>query len=295
VGSDRPFNVQPLGENLAVTDKTFEGRVDTLRTLRALTGTAVPPYRIDTIDDSIDWAVRAAITRLPIATGYDPQALIRFTQARLAVADGQRWGAYYQAQHPDSPMLAAMNVKYLLSRGPVSAASNLRLERDLPGRVVYRNLAALPRFYLAPRVVCASGMEEAARLVRRAGWDPAAEAVVECGAAGRMGDFSASTTAITNVQYAGNAVSLDIVTPGDAFLATAETHYPGWKAYIDGKPAPILYTNVAFRGVFVPAGRHRVEMRYSPALFEVSAVISLAGGMLLFFVARRMKPALRES
>ena len=132
-------------------------------------------------------------------------------------------------------------------------------------------------------------MEEAARLVRRPGWDPAAEAVVECGAAGRMRDFSAPVSAISNVQYAGNAVSLDIAVPGDAFLATAETHYPGWKAYIDGREAPIYYTNVAFRSVFVPAGRHRVEMRYSPAAFGVSALVSLAAALLLFFAARRMK------
>jgi hypothetical protein len=291
VGSGRPLSVQPLRDNLAATDDTFEGRADTLETLRELAYTAVPPFRIDTIDDSINWAVRAAITRLPIATGYDPQALIRFTQARLAVADGQRWGAYYQAQHPDSPMLAAMNVKYLLSRKPLSPPPNLRLERELPGRLAYRNLAVLPRFYLVPRIVCASGMEEAARLVRRPGWDPAAEAVVECGAAGRMRDFSAPVSAISNVQYAGNAASLDIAVPGDAFLATAETHYPGWKAYIDGKEAPIYYTNVAFRGVFVPAGRHRVEMRYSPAAFGASAFVSLAAALLLFFAARRMKPA----
>jgi uncharacterized membrane protein YfhO len=138
-------------------------------------------------------------------------------------------------------------------------------------------------------------MEEAARLSRRADWDPAAEAVVECATGGRAGDFSAPPSAITNVQYAGNAVSLDIAAPGDAFLATAETQYPAWKAYIDGNETPIYYTNVAFRGVFVPAGRHRVEMRYSPALFGLSALVSLAAALLLIFVARRMERALPGS
>jgi uncharacterized membrane protein YfhO len=110
-----------------------------------------------------------------------------------------------------------------------------------------------------------------------------------------MGDFSAPPSAITNVQYAGNRVSLDIAAPGNVFLATAETHYPAWEAYIDGKQAPIYYTNVAFRGVFVPPGRHRLEMRYSPALFGASALVSLAAALLLFFAVRRMKPALPES
>jgi hypothetical protein len=36
-------------------------------------------------------------------------------------------------------------------------------------------------------------------------------------------------------------------------------------------------------------------MRYSPAEFEASALVSLAAALLLFFAARRMKPSLPES
>ena len=49
------------------------------------------------------------------------------------------------------------------------------------------------------------------------------------------------------------------------------------------------------KSVDSPAGRHRVEMRYSPAEFEASALVSLAAALLLFFAARRMKPSLPES
>ncbi len=39
-------------------------------------------------------------------------------------------------------------------------------------------------------------------------------------------------------------------------LATSEAWYPGWRASIDGRPAPLLVTNAAFRGLALPPGRH---------------------------------------
>jgi len=43
-----------------------------------------------------------------------------------------------------------------------------------------------------------------------------------------------------------------------------DTYDPGWKVTVDGRPAPLLRANVAFRGVLLPAGRHVVEQVYRP-------------------------------
>jgi uncharacterized membrane protein YfhO len=51
-------------------------------------------------------------------------------------------------------------------------------------------------------------------------------------------------------------------------LALNETWYPGWIAEIDGKRVPILRADVLFRGLEVPAGRHRVEFRFEPFSFD---------------------------
>jgi uncharacterized membrane protein YfhO len=40
-------------------------------------------------------------------------------------------------------------------------------------------------------------------------------------------------------------------------------------------------TNAAFRGLPVPAGRHRVEMRFEPAILARSVLVSMAGLALL--------------
>jgi len=61
---------------------------------------------------------------------------------------------------------------------------------------------------------------------------------------------------------------------------TSETHYPGWRAYVDGRPQPIYYTNVAFRGFPVPAGRHQILMRFEAPLFWWSLAASALGWIL---------------
>ena len=47
-------------------------------------------------------------------------------------------------------------------------------------------------------------------------------------------------------------------------LALHDTWYPGWVAEIDGVWAPILRADVLFRGLELPAGRHRVVFRFEP-------------------------------
>jgi uncharacterized membrane protein YfhO len=37
-----------------------------------------------------------------------------------------------------------------------------------------------------------------------------------------------------------------------------------WKAWIDGRPAPVMRTDYTFMGVVLPAGSHKVTLRYQP-------------------------------
>ncbi len=58
-------------------------------------------------------------------------------------------------------------------------------------------------------------------------------------------------------------------------LAVSEIYHPGWKAYVDGVETSVWRTNVAFRGVEVPAGRHRVTFRYESPSFRLGMWMSL--------------------
>jgi len=67
-----------------------------------------------------------------------------------------------------------------------------------------------------------------------------------------------------------------------------DSYYPGWRASVDGRPAPLLRTNLLFRGVPVPAGSHRVRLWFDPLSvklgFAVSAVALAANlaGLALY-------------
>ncbi len=67
--------------------------------------------------------------------------------------------------------------------------------------------------------------------------------------------------------------------PGLLYLA--DTFDEGWKATIDGVPAPIIRTNFAFRGLQLSPGDHRIRMWYMPESFSVGLKATLVGTGLL--------------
>ncbi len=60
----------------------------------------------------------------------------------------------------------------------------------------------------------------------------------------------------------------------------SEVVYPGWKAFLDGKPVELLTANHVFRAVFVPAGNHEVRFSYEPVWWTPIRV-----GLLLWFLS----------
>ncbi len=65
----------------------------------------------------------------------------------------------------------------------------------------------------------------------------------------------------------------------DNLLVFSEITYPGWKAFLDGRPVDLLTADHAFRALFVPAGEHQVEFRFSP--WWVSPLLFLMAAWIL--------------
>lgn len=63
------------------------------------------------------------------------------------------------------------------------------------------------------------------------------------------------------------------------FVVLADQFYPGWKAYIDGKPSKIYRTNAVLRGVAVPGGEHVIIFKYVP--LHIYASMFFSGLVLL--------------
>lgn len=63
---------------------------------------------------------------------------------------------------------------------------------------------------------------------------------------------------------------------GNGLLVLADMWYPGWRAFVDGKEQPIYRVDHVFRGVYVTAGSHTVEVVYDPGIWRWGALISAA-------------------
>ena len=82
-----------------------------------------------------------------------------------------------------------------------------------------------------------------------------------------------------------DALALEVTAPADAEVLVRDGFAPGWSATVGGRPVRILEHERRHRRVAVPAGTHRLEMRYQPpglALGVTASVVSAAAVLILF-------------
>lgn len=94
-------------------------------------------------------------------------------------------------------------------------------------------------------------------------------------------------------QYAPGYARLQVSVETPAILRAADKYDPGWKATIDGKPAPVLKCDYLFQGVYIPPGLHEVVLEYAPSPFAMYVQIAGLGLVLLAIldVVLRKTPA----
>jgi uncharacterized membrane protein YfhO len=78
-------------------------------------------------------------------------------------------------------------------------------------------------------------------------------------------------------------------------VVLSDVVYPGWKATVDGRPADLERVDYVLRGVRVPAGAHRVEMRFEPASFTVGWIVSAVAAVALAALALGWRARRRQS
>jgi hypothetical protein len=77
---------------------------------------------------------------------------------------------------------------------------------------------------------------------------------------------------------------VEVETTAEAHVVLADAFDPAWRARVDGSSAEMKRANGVFRAVAVPAGRHRVELVYRPAVIWVGlgiTAVALAAGAVV--------------
>jgi len=74
---------------------------------------------------------------------------------------------------------------------------------------------------------------------------------------------------------------LRVQAPSNSLLVLSEVSYPGWRAWVDGSPTPVLTADYVLRTVPIPAGEHLVELLFAPPLWAAGLALSLLSWLAL--------------
>jgi len=225
---------------------------------------------------------------------YDP---LRLRRASRLMAAAEEAGLPLQ-------LTMVMNVKYLLNDGEAQSFLASSDRQSLPSGISEPR-PFLPRAFVAPNARIVDGEEEALDILLSDEWNPSLEVIVEVGQGrhaglplhddvnpsleviverGAAGPYTvgsaADVSAVYITSHTPNRVDIDVESDG-GLLVLSDTHYPGWRAYIDGEEKQVLVANYNFRAVALDRGRHSVIFTYESDSFKAGLSLSVLGIIVL--------------
>ena len=189
-------------------------------------------------------------------------------------------------------LLALANVRYVLTNVPLNSPDLALLPETKPDRfwddlsrdekiehrvrenfvgrhvMIYRNRAALPRWFFADQVAFFAGDDEfGARMADTPAAGLAQTALFADAHADSLANFtdqSKGAATIKPVRYAPDEIVLAVATAERRVLIVANSFSPYWRCRVDGVDVAILPAYDTFWGVPLSAGRHTVRFTYEP-------------------------------
>jgi Bacterial membrane protein YfhO len=245
---------------------------------------------------------------LPDARSVAALAVGRFTDY-LKLSDPKSVSTTLHAPRvTGSPLLDLAAVRYVVSTAArKDDAAAPPAYRDARVTIV-ENRAALARARIVHESTAAAGREAALRWLKSAAaagrhtgdGELARKVVLEAAANGAAppllsgGPAPGENVRITDASNPDRLLlEARLAEPG--LVVIADTYYPGWKATVDGKPAPIYPADVLFRAVYVEPGAHEIELRYEPASFRYGLLLCAAASLICLVALTRRRRGTPDS
>ncbi len=235
----------------------------------------------------------------------------------LAAYDRYYWSVGYRG----SPQYNFLNAQFVVAdkNSPPADYTFVPVFDEDPDVDVYLNTNAIPRVSLIYDPIFAAGPDSAFAAIHTPTFNPASQVVLESrppdSSTTRPPDYSTprppdySTTRLpdhpttrlpdysTNIfytSYSPGQFTVVAQTPSPAYLVFSEVWYPGWRATINGEPAPILRADTAFMAVLLPAGESAVSFRFTSPMLTLGVLITLITLVLSISVLFRNPHASRS-
>lgn len=181
-------------------------------------------------------------------------------------------------QHPDEivRLLRLCAVTHVIAQHRIGG-DRLSLVAEVPGFFALPTLVlavpdAMPRARVVGGVRVADGLAALGELLEP-GFDPERMVLLPEGRAISAPPSFHGSARI--VDERADRVRIEADLSSDGYVVLTDTYDPGWRARVDGREAPLLRADVAFRAVAVPSGRHSLEMIYRPTAVLVAVAVSL--------------------
>jgi uncharacterized membrane protein YfhO len=194
---------------------------------------------------------------------------------------------YWGIPHKGMPVYSLLGAKYIIvPKDALPGGDGIwPVFTQDPLVDIHLNTNALPRVWLVYHTVPVDSLEMAYAYIFSPDFTPASVATVK---GGPLLD-SMGKGRIEVLAYAPNRASFIVETSERAVLVLSDLLYPGWRVTVDGKKTQLMETNGLFRGVAVPAGSHRIDMRFvPPSLLCGLGMLGMAlMTMLMIFLKQR--------
>jgi hypothetical protein len=234
---------------------------------------------------------RSMLMGLQNIQGYNPTHIARYDEYMRELNESEQNYHFIDAYTSglDSPLLNLLNARYVIVPAHLSVEEpeNLKLfeefEREHPTvyedeqTKVLENQEALPRAWVVHSARRVGSEGDALRLLSSGEVNPEETALLEDALPEeKMSQPTDATDERAKVtEYRADRIKLETSTEADGLLVMSEVYYPAWKAYVDGRPAPVYAADGLLRSVAVPAGEHEVEFRYESWALWAGVAISL--------------------
>lgn len=227
------------------------------------------------------WPNANMYARAVSVDGYDLLASREYISALFLVGSG--YGGVELAASTDTvkqelflkhiPLLGMMGGKYIISGLPLKSPelTLVKEERvtvyDLP-IYIYENSTALPRVYLAEKVVELPGVS-IKDIVNSKGQNFKHYTYLDCQGCtdGKPAKISGGNLGVRSLK--NGLFDLVIDTKDGRWVVVSESFLPGWQATVDGVPAALVRANGLYMAIFVPAGEHSINIHYDGILSEM--------------------------
>ncbi|MEM7048478.1 MAG: YfhO family protein [Acidobacteriota bacterium] len=248
-------------------------------------------YRVAGLDAALV-PQTAAFFGFEEARSYDPMEFAPYREFSAALGEVGRTG-WVRILDPDRPALDFLGVRYVFDDPSMVQRPGVEVIYQGRDAVIYENPGALPRLFVPQFVELAETGDAVRRAVQL---DDFARTAIVSGRPGGSpgggpgGGRRNGPGRVEDLRVAGATIDALVVAEGPLLVASSQPAIPGWRLWLDGVETPLRRVNGAFLGLEVPAGRHRVELRYRPWTWDLGrGAFAIGLGLLTLGWAMRWR------